>query len=459
MSNTTVASLKPYPLYKESGIPWLGQLPEHWKVVPNKSVMQLRKKTVGEHFADYTLLSLTKQGVIPRNLDEPTGKFPESFDTYQVAEPGDLILCLFDVDETPRTIGIAKQRGMVTGAYTRFVCTDETTREFTYLLYLSLDDQKALKPLYTGLRKVITKESFLAAKIALPPPGEQAAIVRYLDDADQRIRAYVSAKERLIRLLEEEKKAVIQQAVTRGLDPNVRLKPSGVEWLGDVPEHWEIRHLKNLTKFLNGVAFKPSDWKESGVPIIRIENLNGSNSFNYTDRTDISDNLLVQPRDLLFAWSGNPGTSFGSFEWDRDFPGYLNQHIFKVVEHQPHKQFFYYLLRAVTKHVEDNAHGIIGLVHITKPLLGAISVPLAPLNEQPAIARYIDMATARIASGIDIARRQIDLMNEYRTRLIADVVTGKLDVREAAERLPDPNSEDPLPQHQRLSNPTINAAL
>ena len=92
MSNTTVASLKPYPLYKESGIPWLGQLPKHWKVVPNKSVMQLRKKTVGEHFADYTLLSLTKQGVIPRNLDEPTGKFPESFDTYQVAEPGDLIL-------------------------------------------------------------------------------------------------------------------------------------------------------------------------------------------------------------------------------------------------------------------------------------------------------------------------------------------------------------------------------
>ena len=246
MSNTDVFSLERYPLYKESGIPWLGQVPEHWKVIPNKSVMKLRKTSVGEHFAEYTLLSLTKQGVIPRNLDEPTGKFPESFDTYQAVEPGDLIFCLFDVDETPRTIGVAKQKGMVTGAYTRFVCTNETTREFTYLFYLSLDDQKALKPLYTGLRKVITKESFLAAKIALPPLDEQTAIVRYLDDADQRIRAYVSAKERLIALLEEERQAVIHQAVTKGLDPNVKLKPSGVEWLGDVPGHWEVMRTRYL---------------------------------------------------------------------------------------------------------------------------------------------------------------------------------------------------------------------
>ena len=246
MSNTDVFSLERYPLYKESGIPWLGQVPEHWKVIPNKSVMKLRNTSVGEHFAEYTLLSLTKQGVIPRNLDEPTGKFPESFDTYQAVEPGDLIFCLFDVDETPRTIGVAKQKGMVTGAYTRFVCTNETTRKFTYLFYLSLDDQKALKPLYTGLRKVITKESFLGAKIALPPLDEQAAIVRYLDDADQRIRAYVSAKKRLIDLLAEERQAVIHQAVTRGLDPKVKLKSSGVEWLGDVPEHWERRRLKTI---------------------------------------------------------------------------------------------------------------------------------------------------------------------------------------------------------------------
>ena len=212
-----------YTSYKESGVPWLGQVPEHWRVIPNKFVMHLRKATVGEDFNNYTLLSLTKQGVIPRNLDEPTGKFPESFDTYQAVEPGDLVFCLFDVDETPRTIGIAKQEGMVTGAYTRFVCTNETTREFTYLLYLSLDDQKALKPLYTGLRKVITKESFLGAKIALPPLDEQAAIVRYLDDTDQRIRAYVSAKERLIALLQEESARPLSiKTVTKGLDPNVK---------------------------------------------------------------------------------------------------------------------------------------------------------------------------------------------------------------------------------------------
>ena len=133
---------------------------------------------------------------------------------------------------------------MITGAYTRFVCRSEETRRFIYLLYLSFDNGKLLKPLYSGLRKVITKSAFLSAKLALPPLAEQAAIVRYLDHMDRRIRRYVSAKRRLIALLEEEKQAVINQAVTRGLDPNVRLKPSGVEWLGNVPVHWEVRRLK-----------------------------------------------------------------------------------------------------------------------------------------------------------------------------------------------------------------------
>ena len=241
-----------YPAYKPSGVPWLGDLPEHWDVIPTRALLNLKKQLVGDRADKYTLLSLTKQGIIARDMENPEGKFPASFETYQVVEPGDLVFCLFDIDETPRTIGLSSMTGMITGAYTRFVCPNEQNRRFIYQLYLSLDNGKLLKPLYSGLRKVITKSTFLSATIPLPPLPEQRAIVRYLDYVDRRIRRYVTAKQKLIALLEEEKQAVINRAVTRGLDPNVRLKPSGVEWLGDVPEHWEVRRLGYLYHLMIG---------------------------------------------------------------------------------------------------------------------------------------------------------------------------------------------------------------
>ena len=220
------------------------------------------------------------------------------------------------------------------------------------------------------------------------------------------------------------------------LKPYPAMKDSGVEWLGEVPEHWEVRRLKQLTRFVNGLAFKPSDWAAEGVPIIRIQNLNGSNEFNYTTREDLPNSLLIQPGELLFAWSGNRGTSFGSFIWDRDFPGYLNQHIFKLTGYSLDRVYFSHMLRAVTRHVEDEkTHGIIGLVHVTKPELGRVLVPVAPIKEQIAIVEYLDQATADLDTTISRAEREIELLNEYRTRLIADVVTGKLDVREAAAAL------------------------
>ncbi|MBK8118225.1 MAG: hypothetical protein IPK39_02540, partial [Sulfuritalea sp.] len=143
-----------------------------------------------------------------------------------------------------------------------------------------------------------------------------------------------------IALLTEQKQAIIHRAVTRGLDPSVSLKPSGIPWLGDIPQHWELRKLKHLTRFVNGLPFKPGDWKAEGIPIIRIQNLNGSDVFNYTNRTDLPDALLIRPGDLMFAWSGNRGTSFGSFEWIREFAGYLNQHIFKLVGYTLPKRYF-----------------------------------------------------------------------------------------------------------------------
>ena len=209
---------EPYPAYKDSGVEWLGKVPEHWDIVPNRAVLRLKKRLVGEASTDYTLLSLTKGGIVTRNLENPEGKFPTSFDTYQVVEPGDIIFCLFDIDETPRTIGLSSFYGMITGSYTVFECNDPIIRAYVYLFYLAMDDGKFLKPLYTGLRKVITKSAFLAAKMPLPTKEEQTAIVEYLDAQTAKIDAAIAAARREIELLREYRTRLIADVVTGKVD-------------------------------------------------------------------------------------------------------------------------------------------------------------------------------------------------------------------------------------------------
>ena len=232
-----IAGLQPYPAMKRSGVEWLGDVPDHWDLVPNRALVRQRKVLVGERHPDYTLLSLTKRGVIVRDVDNGGGKFSADMGTSQEVRVGDLVFCFFDVPETPRTVGLSDHDGMITGAYTVFECQGPVIARYFDLFYRAMDDRKLLSPLYSGLRNTIPPARFLGAKSPLPPLSEQAAIVRYLDHVDRRINRYVRAKQRLIALLEEQKQAIIHHAVTRGLDPDVRLKPSGVEWLGDVPDH------------------------------------------------------------------------------------------------------------------------------------------------------------------------------------------------------------------------------
>jgi type I restriction enzyme S subunit len=204
-------------------------------------------------------------------------------------------------------------------------------------------------------------------------------------------------------------------------------KESGVLWLHNVPKHWEMRKLKHVTRFMNGFPFKPGEWKASGIPIIRIQNLNGSDSFNYTSRENLPMEVLIQPGDLMFAWSGNRGTSFGPFLWNREFPAYLNQHIFKLVGHGLSNRYFYYVLRTATRHVEEQAGGIIGLVHVTKPVLGSVRVPLALSHERVGIVRFLDWANGRLERAIRAKRKVIALLGERKQAIIHRAVTRGLD--------------------------------
>ena len=348
--------MKSYPAYKDSGIEWIGEIPEHWSVCKLKRITRL---LYGESLSEVQ----RSDGSIPVYGSNGIVGF------HNIAITNNP--CII--------IGRKGSHGKVNFSEvacfpidtTYFIDSKATNNDLKWLKYL-LPNLKLDSFTQDSAVPGLSREEAYEKQVALPPLPEQQAIANYLDDKTSKIDTLIEKKQRLIELLKEQRTAIINQAVTKGINPNAKMQDSGIEWLGEIPEGWRTKKLKYVTDFVNGAAFKPSDWKEAGVPIIRIENLNGGEEFNYSSET-IDSKYHVRKGDLLFAWSGNRGTSFGPFLWQKDGLHYLNQHIYRLEYYPFEKKWFYWSLKAVTTHVESEAQGIIGLVHITKVELGSIS--------------------------------------------------------------------------------------
>ena len=284
--------------------------------------------------------------------------------------------------------------------------------------------------------------------------------MRYIDYVDQRVRRYITAKRRLISLLEEEKQAIVNRAVTRGLALDVGLKPAGVEWLGDVPEHWEVtalhhKYSQSLGKMLDSKRIRGDHL----LPYLRNVDIKWD-QINIDDlpTMDISpaeyDRYTVQSGDLLVCEGGDIGRS-------AIWSGELANCGFQKALHRLRPKcsdvprFMYYVLRAASNaNVFSDGH-VSTIPHLTGDKLRAHRFPFPPLAEQTAIVEYLDNVSASIDAAIARTRRQIALVQEYRIRLIADVVTGKLDVRATATRLPDENDEaDPMDEDDLIVDNT-----
>ena len=293
---------------------------------------------------------------------------------------------------------------------------------------------------------------FAKQYLPLPPLAEQRAIVRYLDHVDGRIRRYVAAKEKLVGLLKEERQAVVNRAVTRGLDPNVRLKPSGVEWLGDVPEHWELRRLASVSRPKSVVNQRHRELLSVylNIGVVRFSEMDERRT-NPTSQ-DLSNYQAVDPGDLVLnnqqAWRGSVGVA--------NLKGIVSPAYLVLSLSSRLDSIFANLLfrdRLMVGQYVTCSKGV-GTIqrNLYWPYLKQVITLLPPLPEQRAIVEYLDKATSNIDEAIARARRQIELVHEYRTRLIADVVTGKLDVRAAAAQLPDEdNCENPAEDCDILS--------
>lgn len=232
--------LNPSVCLKPSGVAWLEEVPKHWSLTPNRNLLRIRKVLVGSRHTEYQLLSLTKMGVIVRDVTTGRGKFSFFWERSQEVRPNDLVFCLFDVDETPRTVGLSRHLGMISGDYTVMEPSDQLAGAFIECFYKAMDDRKLLSPLYTGLRKRISKPLLLAAKTPMPPPNEQADIVRFIDNTETRVEKSIGHLRREISLLTEYRTRLIADVVTGKLD--VR----GVE-LPELDEAAEVEPLSGVS--------------------------------------------------------------------------------------------------------------------------------------------------------------------------------------------------------------------
>ena len=363
-------------------------------------------------------------------------------------------LYILSMDAFAGAIGIADSDGKGTPVYSVCKPKPQVNAYFYSYTLREMARNQWIQALAKGIRERSSDfryTDFASQLVPLPPPPEQTAIVRYLDHADERISRYISGKQKLIRLLEEEKQAVIHRAVTRGLDPNVRLKPSGVEWLGDVPVHWEVMPLRRVAisrcdgPF--GSGLKSSHYTDQGIRVVRLQNI-GHAQFNNSDSAFIAfshyatlGDHTVEPEDLLIAGLGDENHPAGRACVAPSFivPAMVKADCFRfrLFRQRINPEFAALQLTATA----GDASSLLstGATRQRTNLQATAARPIAvpPTEEQSSIVRYLDKATADIGTAISHTRRQIELLQEYRTRLIADVVTGKLDVRGVAANLSD----------------------
>lgn len=443
-----IADVKPYAEYKDSDAPWFGDVPRHWEVKRLGSVFAERSET-NEKYEVADVLSVLKDiGVIPYSEKGRIGnKKSDDIGRYKIVRPDDLVINCMNV--IIGSVGRSRYTGCLSPVY--YVLKrrqQEHLPRYLELVFQHKSFQRSLVRIGNGIlahRMRIPMEKLKAELFPLPPPDEQAAIVRYLDWANGRLERAIRAKRKVIALLGEQKQAIIHRAVTRGLDPSVPLKPSGIPWLGDIPQQWQVRRLRHL--IIGRLTYGANAAAEFTNPIwpryIRITDFRKdgtlkSDTFRSLPPSVASD-YMVMPGDILFARSGaTVGKAFLvlTLTGAACHAGYLIRARPDCSLVHPEYLFAFTQSKAFAAW-KDSTFNTATIQNIGADKYANLPVPLPSLSEQREILESVTREQRPLLATVSRLEREIELLREYRTRLVADVVTGKLDVREAAARLPD----------------------
>jgi type I restriction enzyme S subunit len=417
-----IDGLKPYSDYRNSGDRWLQQFPSAWERVRIKYLLREidRRTQTGEE----PLLSMRRDhGLVPLSQFSDKVAEPTELLAYKLVRPGELVVNRMQAGNG--LVFVARIPGLISPDYAIFRPVRVVNLDYLELLFRSYPMRAKFRSESTGLGTGtagflrLYGDSLGAIEIGLPSAEEQSRIVRFIDHADRRIRLYVRTKKKLIGLLNEQKQTAINRAVTTGVDRAASLKPSGVEWLGDIPQHWQVKRLKWAVRLQRGYDL-PSERRLPGpYPVVS----SGGEIGFHSDFRSRGPGVAM----------GRYGSTDAVFYIEGDFwPHNTALFVTDFQGNQP--RWCYFLLRTISKADHSGKSAVPG---VDRKDLYEIEVAVPPASEQDAIVTWIDAATATADRAIARMEQEVALLQDYRSRLIADVVTGKIDVREAAAHLPD----------------------
>lgn len=408
---------------KESGIAWVTTIPKSWDTIANKYIMK-KIKHINPVYGGEDILSLTVNGVIVRDLDAG-GKMPTSFDGYQVLYPGNLLMCLFDYDVTPRCIGLIKDNGITSPAYSQFAMKDGYSAEYYYYYYLMVDHTKAILHLAKNLRHSFTEDQLGTIYVPVPPLSEQYAISSFLDKKCEEIEKTATDIQEQIDVLEQYKRSTITQLVTKGINPESVKRDSGIQWIGMMPSHWEIIRGKYILRYMQ----KPVREDDGVITCFRdgevtLRSNRREDGFTMSDKEigyqgiDVGD-LVVHGMD---GFAGAIGIS--------DSRGKASP-VLNVLDTEQNKRYIMYYLRsmAYSDVFLALATGIrVRSCDLRWNKLAELSYPVPPLDEQAAIVEQIDDVITKADAVIADKKAQLETLEEYKKSLIFEYVTGKKEV-------------------------------
>lgn len=443
-----IADLKPYPEYREGESDWLGEVPAHWAVRRFKYI--LREKDSRSAGGKEQLLRVSQfTGVTQRlsvnGLDEPDTR-AASLIGYKCVNPDDLVINIMLAWNG--SLGVSRYDGIASPAYCVYRFGDVAKPWYYHHLLRSPAYKARIKALSTGVvesRLRLYTDDLFRLEALLPPPDEQAAIVRFLNHTNQRIERTIRAKRKVIALLNEQKQVIIHRAVTRGLDPNVHLKPTGSKWFAELPEGWEALPLRRvITAAIDGPHFSPT-YKDSGIPFLSARNvkvdrwsLEDAKYISEADYKEFSKRIRPEIGDVLYTKGGTTGVA-RTVDLSFQFQVWVHIAVLKLVRRMIDPEYLAFALNSpqcyeqsqlFTRGATNQDLGLWRMKEIILPVPRTV-------DEQCCIVAYLKRELASFEAVTNRTEREIDLLREYRTRLIADVVTGKLDVREAAAQLPE----------------------
>lgn len=431
--------LKPYPEYKKAGVSWIGSIPAHW---PEKRAKYYFKEIdERSQTGDEEMLSVSHiTGVTPRSQKNVTMFKAESNVGQKRCRPGDVVINTMWAWMS--ALGVSNHAGIVSPAYGVYRPINDQEYDTYYLDHLLRIEGYRSEYICrsTGVRSSrlrLYPDKFLSMRVICPPWEEQQAIAKFLKAQNLLFRKFIRNKRRLIELLKEQKQNIINQAVTRGIDPNVKLKPSGVEWIGEIPEHWEVRRAKHLCeKIVDCKNRTPPDGRKNEYRVVRTSDVKNSTLLNtdITWTTEEGYRLWTQrgaPKagDVFFTREAPCGEACVVPEDEQMCMGQRMMYLRPDAGLLDNEYLLFSVYGPIVRnYIAINTNGsTVG--HLRLGQVFSLPIAWCQIEEQKKIVEFIKDTSGTIEQAITRAEREIELMREYRTRLIADVVTGQVDVR------------------------------